>query len=91
MHAPLCCPDIHNFIASFKHHFFNRGYIDNILLLKSKSHYDYIKDDCFLDICQIFKMCIDGVASGVTLVKKMQPSGDLENVWIIFDHFKCVK
>lgn len=45
----------------------------------------------FLDICEIFKMCIDGVASGVNLVKKWQPSGDLENVWIIFYHFKCVK
>jgi hypothetical protein len=34
-------------VAAFKHHA-SRGYIDNILELKSKSHYDYIQEHCFL-------------------------------------------
>jgi hypothetical protein len=34
-------PNIHNLVVVFKHHA-SRGYIDNILELKSKSHYDYI-------------------------------------------------
>ncbi len=35
-------------------------------------------------------MCINGVGSGVNLVTRMQPSGDLQNVWIMFDHVKRV-
>jgi len=44
---PLCFPNICNLIASFKPHPPNKSYIDNILLLKSKSHYNYIQDNCF--------------------------------------------
>jgi hypothetical protein len=36
-------------------------------------------------------MSIDGVANGVDLVMQMQLGGDLENAWIMFDHFKCIK
>jgi hypothetical protein len=25
------------------------------------------------------------------LVRQMQLGGDLENAWIMFDHFKCIK
>jgi hypothetical protein len=32
-----------------------------------------------------------GPGSGVYLVKQMQPGGDLEKAWIIFDHVKRVK
>ncbi len=45
---PLCFPNICNFIALFKRRLINNGYIDNIILLKSKSCYNYIKDNCFL-------------------------------------------
>ena len=31
-----------------------------------------------------------GVGSSVDLVRRMQPGGDLELVWIIFDHVKKV-
>jgi hypothetical protein len=37
----LSSPNIHNLVVVFKHHA-SRGYIDNILELKSKSRYDYI-------------------------------------------------
>jgi len=35
-------------------------------------------------------MAINGVGSGVNLVMQMQPRGDLQNTWIMFDHVKCV-
>jgi 6-phosphofructokinase len=39
----------------------------------------------------VFKMSEVGPGSGVHLVKRMQLGGDLEDVWIIFDHVKRVK
>jgi hypothetical protein len=34
----------------------------------------------------VFKMSEVGPGSGVDLVKRMQPSGDLEDAWMMFDH-----
>jgi hypothetical protein len=86
---PLCSLEFRNLIASFKHHSTNRGYIDNILLLKPKSCYAYIKDGYFLEQMLnqkvfFFNMLVDGVAKGVNLVKQMQLGGDSENLWIMF-------
>jgi hypothetical protein len=39
----------------------------------------------------VFKMSEVGPGSGVHLVNRMQPGGDLEYAWIIFDHVKRVK
>jgi hypothetical protein len=39
----------------------------------------------------VFKMSEVGPGSGVHLVKRMQPGGDLEDMWIMFYHIKCVK
>jgi hypothetical protein len=39
----------------------------------------------------IFKMLEDKRGSGVDLVKRMQPGGDLKNAWLMFDHVKRVK
>ena len=36
-------------------------------------------------------MLEDGSGSGMDLVKRMQPGGDLENTWLKFDHVKHVK
>jgi hypothetical protein len=33
----LCSPNVRNLVALFKHHSNNKGYIDNILVLKFKS------------------------------------------------------
>ncbi len=38
----LSFPNICNLVASFKHHS-RGGYIDSVLELKSKNHYDYIQ------------------------------------------------
>jgi len=70
--------------------------MDNIPLLKSKNPYDYIQNNCFLGqmVGQkvfMFKMLIYGLASGVDLVRCMQPSGDLYNCWLMFDHVKHVQ
>ncbi len=80
----------------FMHHPINRGYIDNIFLFKSKNRYNYTQDNCFLRQFSnqkvfLFKMSIDGVANSVDLVRQMQLGGDLENAWIMFDHFKCIE
>ncbi len=71
---PLCFPNICNLVVLFKCHPTNRGYIDNILLFKSKSSYNYIQNNCFFRQFSnqkvfLFKMSIDGVANGVDLVK----------------------
>jgi len=83
---------VRNLVVFFKHHS-RGGYIDSIFELKSKSQYDYIQECCFLGQVYgqkvfIFKMSINGVGSGVSLV--MQPIRDLQNVWIMFDHVKHV-
>ena len=39
----------------------------------------------------LFKMSEVGPGSGMDLVKRMQPSGDLQDARIMFDHVKCVK
>jgi len=93
---PLCFPNICNLVVLFKRHSTNRGYIDKILLFKSKSRYNYIQDNCFLRQLSnqkvfFFKMSIDGVPNGVDLVKRMQLGGDLENAWIMLDHFKQIE
>jgi hypothetical protein len=90
----LNSPNICSLVASFKHRP-NGGYIDSILELKSKSWYDYIQKYSFLrqvlgQKVFIFKMSINVVGSGTSLVTWMQLAGDLQNAWIIFDHVKHV-
>ncbi len=94
--APLCSPSIHNLIVSLKHHLGNLGSIDYILKLKTLFGYDYTYDNFFP--CQqvvqkvyLFKMFVYGVASKFDLVWRMQPSDDMQNVWMMFNHVKCVQ
>jgi hypothetical protein len=44
-----------------------------------------------IDLVYLFKMSTCGPASGVSLVRRMQLGGDLENEWVMFDHVKRVK
>ena len=71
------------------------GYIDNILKLKKWLTYDYIHDSKFLgqgdELVYLFKISTCSQGSGVSLVRKMQLGGDLENEWVMFDHVKRVK
>jgi hypothetical protein len=39
----------------------------------------------------LFKMSEVGPSSDVDLVRRMQPGGDLQDTWIMFDHVKRVK
>jgi hypothetical protein len=39
----------------------------------------------------LFKMSEVGPGSGMDLVKRIQLGGDLQDVWIVFDHVKYVK
>jgi hypothetical protein len=39
----------------------------------------------------VFKVSEVGPRSGVHLVNRMQPGGDLEHTWIMFDHVKRIK
>jgi hypothetical protein len=71
------------------------GYIDNILKFKRSSTYDYIHNSIFpgqgSDLVYLFKMSTCGQGSRVSLVRRMQPGGDLENEWVMFDHVKRIK
>ena len=70
------------------------GYVNSILKLKKGSKYDYIQDSRFpgqgSELAYIFKMSIVGPGSGVDLVRRMQPGGDLELQWVMFDHVKHI-
>ncbi len=79
----LNSPNVCNLIGFFKH-CPGGGYIDNILKLKSKNWYDYIQECCSLgqvlgQMVFIFKMSINGVGNGVSLVIRMQLVRDLQN------------
>jgi hypothetical protein len=39
----------------------------------------------------LFKMSMEGLTSGMDLVRQMQLKGDLENAWIMFDHIEHVE
>ena len=92
----LSTPCVNNMIKDARMHCGQGGYIDNILKLKKASTYDYIQDSRFLgqggsgDIVYLFKMSTFGAGSGVDLVRRMQPGGDLELAWIMFVHVKQV-
>jgi hypothetical protein len=60
-----------------------RGAYDSIMAMKTYTTIEYIHANIFLgqgtEKVYVFKMLEDGPGSGVDLVKRMQPGGDLEN------------
>ncbi len=90
----LSSPNIHHNIKSFNNVTKWNGYIDSILELKRRIRYDYIQDNVFLDKgvskVYLFKMSTHWPTSGVDIIVRMQLGGDFENVWIMFNHVKCV-
>ena len=94
--SALSTPSVNNMIKDARVLCGQGGYIDNILKLKKTSTYDYIHNSRFPgqgssdDIVYLFKMSTVGAGSGVDLVRRMQPGGDLELAWIMFDHVKRV-
>ena len=70
------------------------GPIDSIMALKEHNQFKFIHDSRFPGQAAgkvfVFKMSVDRPGSGVDLVKRMQPGGDLEDSWVMFDHVKRV-
>ena len=64
--------------------------MDGITKLRGLSNWAYVQQNMFpgqgddFDKVFIFKMSEVGPGSGVDLVKRMQPSGNLEHVWSMF-------
>lgn len=72
------------------------GVIDGIAKLRGVSNWAFVQSNRFpgqgdeADKVFVFKMSEVGPGSGVDLVRRMQPSGDLEHAWMMFDHVKRV-
>ena len=71
------------------------GSLDSIMALKNHYGIKYVHDRRFprqsRDKIFVFKMSVDLGGSGVTLVKRMQYGGKMENSWIMFDHVKFLR
>jgi hypothetical protein len=91
----LNSPNICHTIKSFNNVTKRNGYINNILELKRRLHYDYIQDSVFPNQgapkMYLFKMYTHWLASGVDIVMHMQLGRDFENACIMFDHVKHVQ
>lgn len=92
----LSKPGLKNAVTTFRG-IGNLGIIDGIAALRGCSKWEFIHDNKFPgqgsegDKVFIFKMSEKGPGSGVDLVKRMQPGGDLQDSWIMFDHVKRTK
>ena len=91
----LNSPNLQNRIYTFK--YLRRfGVMDGITKLRGLSNWAYIQRNMFpgqgnnSEKVFIFKMSDIGSGSRVDLVRRMQPGGDLEHAWIMFDHVKRV-
>jgi hypothetical protein len=92
----MSSPSIKNDVTAFR--YIRRfGVMDGIATLRGCNHWAYVQENKFLgqgldsDKVFVFKMSEVGPGSRVHLVNRMQPGGDLEHAWIMFDHAKRVK
>jgi hypothetical protein len=92
----LASPNIRNKVVTFR--YLRRfGVMDSITRLRGLSTWDFVQNNMFpgqgseVDKVYVFKMSELGPASGVDLVKRMQPTGDLELSWMMFDHVRRVR
>lgn len=73
--------------------------VEGILYLKRHCVYDYFQSVIFpgqiefssFNRCHVFKMSTRGMASGIDLVNKMRPGGELGESWVLFDFVKRMK
>ena len=92
----MSSPNIKNDVIAFKF-ICKFGVMDGIAMLRGCSHWAYVHENQFFgqgsnsNKVFVFKMSKVGPGSGVHLVNRMQPGGDLEHAWIMFDHVKRVK
>lgn len=87
---------IKNHVTTFK--YLRRFRVmDSITKLRGLSTWAYVQKNMFPSQGEVeekvfvFKMSEVGPGSGVNLVKRMQRGGDLEDIWVMFDHYKRVK
>jgi hypothetical protein len=92
----MSSPSIRNKVTTFR--YLRRfGVMDSITKLRGSSKWAFVQENKFpgqgsdSDKVFVFKMSEVGPGSGVDLVKRMQPGGDLENAWLMYDHVKRVK
>lgn len=92
----MSSPSIRNQVTTFR--YLRRfGVMDSITKLRGSSYWAFVQENKFpgqgseSDKVFVFKMSEVGPGSGVDLVTRMQPGGDLQNAWIMFDHVKRVK
>jgi hypothetical protein len=89
----LSSPNLQNMISLYRSGG-KRGEYDSIIAMKRFTKIEYIHGNIFprqgKDKVCVFKMLEDELGSGMDIVKRMQPGGDLENAWLMFDHVKCV-
>lgn len=87
----LSNPNIQNVIYSFRSNGQGRV-IDNIKTVKKESKFEIIHDGVFpgqgKEKVYILKMLTEGPGSGMDIVNRMQPGGDLKNGRMMFDHAK---
>jgi hypothetical protein len=89
-------PSIRNKVVTFRY-LRRYGVMDSITKLRGLNNWSYVQRNMFpgqgedSDKVFVFKMSEMGPGSGVDLVKRMQPGGDVESSWIMFDHVKRVK
>ena len=92
----LTSPAIRKTVTSFK----SLGRLeemDGIAKLRGTTSWAFVQTNRFpgqgdpTDKVFVFKMSEVGLGSGVDLVRRMQPGGELENAWMMFDHVKRVK
>jgi hypothetical protein len=92
----LTSPNIRNAVTMFRT-MRRFGIMDSITKLRGASNWRFVQQNRFpgqgvdMDKVFVFKMSEVGPGSRVNLVKRMQPGGDLENSWIMFDHVKRVR
>lgn len=93
---PLSSAGVKNNITTFKT-IGKSGVMDGISALRGCSKWEFVQENKFPgqgaegDKVFVFKMSEKGPGSGVDLVKRMQPAGDLQDAWIMFDHVKRTK
>ena len=92
----LNSPNLRSKNISFKY-LRRLGVMDGIAKLQGISSWAYVQRNQFpgqsdeKDKVFVFKMSEAGPRSGVDLVRRMRPGGDLENAWMMSDHVKRVK
>jgi hypothetical protein len=89
-------PNVWNMISLFRSNF-KGGVIDSSMAMKRHPTIEFIHGNVYLGQGKkkvkvyLFKMLEDEPGSSVDLIKHMQPGGDLENMWMMFDHVKRVQ